>query len=178
METRATRTAIVALSVLLIFPGALASVYSVGGSSIGQLEVNWVVPNGTLNYSNWASNFTIHVGDSLYFKYNPNYHNVVKVNSTMYALCDSSHYLQVWDTGDTTVFIQEPGMHYFICGAPTHCQKAQAFSILALPAVGPPPPPPGSNPGFISPPASAATDVHVLRGILTLSLAVLFATCL
>lgn len=71
------------------------------------------------------------------FQYNPNAHNVLKVNSTAFAACNSDRAagtLQSWDTGDTVVTLEQEGTHYFICGAVSHCALGQAFAVDVNPA--------------------------------------------
>ncbi|KAL3678037.1 hypothetical protein R1sor_020993 [Riccia sorocarpa] len=171
MGPRGLRTALIGLNLLCVFLDASATVYNVGTSTMP----NWMLPNGSVNYTEWAKGITLRVGDSLYFKYNPNLHNVISVNSTSFAACDTKNFLQVWDEGESTVLIQEPGMHYFTCEAPTHCQKSQAFSILALAALESPPQAAPSNSTAPAPKSSSVPALHqpVLLNSLMLCLTVL-----
>lgn len=104
------------------------------------------------------------------FKYNPNTHNLLKVNSTAYAACNitqAAGTLQTWDNGDTTVILEEEGMHYFICGASGHCTLGQAFAldVNPLPADVTP-----SGPSVLSPPgpSGAALTSAAYYGFATL----------
>ncbi|KAL2641363.1 hypothetical protein R1flu_008950 [Riccia fluitans] len=171
MRRRGLSTALVALNLLCVFLGVSATVYNVGTSSLP----NWMPPTGSVNYAEWAKNITLRVGDSLYFKYNPNSHNVMSVNSTSFANCDNENHLQEWDDGDTTVVIEAPGMYYFICGAPMHCQKNESFSINALPALESPPPaaPPNSTA-----PGTDSSSVAALRQPVVLNILILCFTML
>ncbi|CAM6100368.1 unnamed protein product [Calypogeia fissa] len=137
-----------ALATLIVFSatltGATAESYTVGE------DRGWIVPNAGLNYTAWAENITSHVGDSLYFRYNPNAHNVLKVNESTYATCNiSAPYLQTWDTGDTTVILEEAGTQYFICGAPNHCVMGQALAVEVHPVPSNVTP---GGPNILSPP--------------------------
>ncbi|MBA0651612.1 hypothetical protein Goklo_018922 [Gossypium klotzschianum] len=70
----------------------------------------------------------MHIG----FEYNAQFHNVMRVTHPMYKACNASAPLATYTTGNDTINITTKGHHYFICGAPGHCQAGQKVDINVL----------------------------------------------
>ncbi|GLJ32831.1 hypothetical protein SUGI_0661230 [Cryptomeria japonica] len=126
------------------------------GENVWALEYNvgdstgWIV--GPVNYTIWAASNQFHVGDTLVFSYDKQFHNVVEVTKEKYDKCTSAAPLAYYNDGNTTVVLKKQGSHYYICGFPGHCVAGQKvkITVLPLPAAGPSPPPaPAPSPPFV-----------------------------
>ncbi|KAM7253724.1 hypothetical protein ACFE04_031406 [Oxalis oulophora] len=104
-----------------LFEASLAAVNNVGDSSGWSLGVD---------YANWASSKTFHVGDVLAFKYNPSMHSVLEVTQNAFNSCDTSSPISAHKTGSDSITLDKPGHHYFICGTPGHCGGGQKVDVL------------------------------------------------
>ncbi|CAL9235057.1 unnamed protein product, partial [Arabidopsis halleri] len=102
------------------------TVHQVGDSN------GWTIMS--VNYERWASSRTFHVGDSLFFKYNKDFHDVTEVSHNDFKLCEPSKPLTRYETGSDTVILTKPGLQHFICGFPSHCDMGQKLQIHVLPA--------------------------------------------
>ncbi|KAK8961550.1 hypothetical protein KSP40_PGU013410 [Platanthera guangdongensis] len=162
--------------VLVILAGKSASaakVYTVGDS------IGWTILNNP-NYTAWVSGKTFHAGDTIVFKYNKQFHNVLEVTKADYAACKNGSPLAEYTTGDDSITLKTAGHHYFICGVPGHCQLGQKVDISTVggKASAPTPAPsgapstvPGAAPGFAptaNPPAlNAGTCLPALLPLIT-----------
>ncbi|KAG8484483.1 hypothetical protein CXB51_022862 [Gossypium anomalum] len=115
--------AVTAVVALLQF--SHAAVYKVGDSA-GWTSI------GNLDYKQWSATKTFQVGDIIRFEYNAQFHNVMRVTHPMYKACNASAPLATYTTGNDTINITTKGHHYFICGAPGHCQAGQKVDINVL----------------------------------------------
>ncbi|KAH1089421.1 hypothetical protein J1N35_016678 [Gossypium stocksii] len=115
--------AVAAVVALLQF--SHAAVYKVGDSA-GWTSI------GNLDYKQWSATKTFQVGDIIRFEYNAQFHNVMRVTHPMYKACNASAPLATYTTGNDTINITTKGHHYFICGAPGHCQAGQKVDINVL----------------------------------------------
>ncbi|XP_003564105.3 blue copper protein [Brachypodium distachyon] len=144
-----------------------AAVYKVGDTA------GWTIL-GNINYADWASKQTFHVGDIIEFKYPQGIHNVLEVKKADYESCSNSTPIATHTSGDDRVAIRGPGHRFFICGVPGHCAAGQKLNVRVLkttrsgsaagpnkaPAAAPSaasPPRGGETPAASTPPA-AATD--------------------
>ncbi|KAI3449638.1 hypothetical protein Pfo_006303 [Paulownia fortunei] len=98
------------------------SVYKVGDSA------GWTII-GNVDYNNWASSKTFQVGDTLLFKYDPRYHNVLQVSRSDFHSCDATAPISTYATGNDSIVIHSPGHYYYICGFVGHCQAGQKVDI-------------------------------------------------
>ncbi|KAG7573178.1 Phytocyanin domain [Arabidopsis suecica] len=150
----------ISLLILLALCGVSigGTVHQVGDSN------GWTIMS--VNYERWASSRTFHVGDSLVFKYNKDFHDVTEVTDNDFKQCEPSKPLTRYETGSDTVILTKPGLQHFICGFPSHCDMGQKLQIHVLPAsLGPvaaPVPGPVRSPSSLtSPSPSRLTDSPV-----------------
>ncbi|RLN12328.1 basic blue protein-like [Panicum miliaceum] len=121
----AAAAAAAAAAVLLVAsaPGAEAAgaTYLVGDAA------GWT---RNVDYGQWLAGKTFHAGDTLVFKYNATYHDVVWVSKGGYRRCVVSPKgrAPVYRTGYAAVRLPA-GAHYFICGAPGHCQAGMKLAV-------------------------------------------------
>ncbi|KAK6239197.1 hypothetical protein QUC31_004666 [Theobroma cacao] len=122
----------VAFFLMLAFLGvSLGAVYKVGDST------GWT-SLGNINYGKWASTKSFHVGDSLLFAYNNQFHNVMQVTHNDFQSCNGTSAIASYNSGSDTVSLKRPGHYYFLCGVPGHCQAGQKVDVLVTPlSVGP-----------------------------------------
>eukprot|EP01018_Ginkgo_biloba_P011767 Gb_29072 [translate_table: standard] len=141
--------------VLMTALGVSAVEYTVGD------KAGWIV--GPVNYTTWAAPKQFHVGDTLVFLYNKQFHNVLQVTKQNYGSCTSAKPLASYEDGNTSVILKKTARYYFICGFPGHCVAGQKFEITALAAAGPYPAP-AVLPHTLSSPLSS-TDMSPKKGI-------------
>ncbi|MCO5552431.1 hypothetical protein L7F22_005942 [Adiantum nelumboides] len=104
--------------------GHEAAQFEVGGTS------GWTLPSiGNVNYSDWAASQTFVVGDSLYFNYSREYHNVMVVTKSDYQACEASSPISTFDDGATIFQLDRSGTFYFLCGIPSHCTDGQKVEV-------------------------------------------------
>ncbi|MCO5547680.1 hypothetical protein L7F22_001131 [Adiantum nelumboides] len=98
--------------------------HQVGGSP------GWSLPSmANVNYTIWASQQKFVVGDSLYFNYSSQYHNVLQVTEANYDACNASQPIRMWDDGATVIPLNMTGTFYYICGIPGHCEQGQKVAV-------------------------------------------------
>ncbi|EOA29251.1 hypothetical protein CARUB_v10025525mg [Capsella rubella] len=116
------------------------------------------------DYEAWASSRTFHVGDSLVFAYNNDFHDVTEVTHNDFEMCESSKPLMRYNTGSDSISLTKPGLLQFICGVPGHCTSGQKLQIHVLPAsLGPvaaPVPGPVRTPSSSSSPSPATAPQY------------------
>ncbi|CAN6452605.1 unnamed protein product [Victoria cruziana] len=116
---------------LLPAPLSSAETYIVGGST------GWTT--GAANYYAWAASNTLHVGDTLVFRYELQRHNVyIFHHEGGFQACNFTHATML-DRGDSGHFkwtAARPGIFYFSCNGPaekggntTHCQRGQKVAV-------------------------------------------------
>ncbi|MCD7455354.1 hypothetical protein HAX54_027928 [Datura stramonium] len=98
-----------------------AAVYEVGDSQ------GWII--GNVDYSQWASSKNFQVNDTLIFKYNSKYHNVMQVSTEEYDSCTVTDPIATFNTGKDSITLPASGDYYYLCGIPGHCQIGQKFHI-------------------------------------------------
>ncbi|PKU72746.1 Chemocyanin [Dendrobium catenatum] len=108
--TQATMAIGLVMLTLLLLNGELAESekFAVGDVHGWAFDVN-----------NWPTGKTFHADDILEFKYQKDYHNVVKVDSNGYANCKTDNAISTFDSGDDQIKLAS-GTHYFICGIADH----------------------------------------------------------
>ncbi|EOA23066.1 hypothetical protein CARUB_v10003846mg [Capsella rubella] len=82
------------------------------------------------DYEAWASSRTFHVGDSLVFSYNNNFHDVTEVTHNDFGTCESSKPLMRYKIGSDSISLTKPGLQQFICGVPDHCTLGQKLRLV------------------------------------------------
>ncbi|GAU24889.1 hypothetical protein TSUD_116130 [Trifolium subterraneum] len=136
-----------------------AAVYKVGDSA------GWTTM-GNVNYMKWAADKNFQIGDTIVFEYNAQYHNVMRVNRTMYKSCDASAPFKTFTTGNDSIRLTKGGHHFFLCGVPGHCQIGQKVDInikvpasAKAPKVSPSAPAPTISPSAWASPVPVASPV-------------------
>ncbi|CAH8378952.1 unnamed protein product [Eruca vesicaria subsp. sativa] len=95
-------------------------------------EFQWRVPlqNDTSVYSHWASTNRFHIGDSLTFVYDKD--SVMEVDKSGFYHCDASDPITAFDNGNSTFFLDRPGLFYFISGSDGHCTSGQRLIVEVM----------------------------------------------
>ncbi|CAH8272316.1 unnamed protein product [Arabidopsis lyrata] len=128
-----------------------AAVYKVGDSA------GWTTI-ANVDYKLWASTKTFHIGDTVLFEYNPQFHNVMRVTHPMYRSCNTSKPISTFTTGNDSITLTNHGHHFFFCGVPGHCLAGQKLDLnVLLPASSTPlsdPPTSSSSPPSTTIPAA------------------------
>ncbi|KAI3459378.1 hypothetical protein Pfo_016041 [Paulownia fortunei] len=131
LENRAVAVLCFIFTSLQLSAGAVFKV----GDSAGWTTI------GNVDYKQWAVAKTFQVGDIIVFEYNPQFHNVIQVTHAEYKACNASSPISTHTTGNDSITIDTHGHHFFICGAPGHCQAGQKvdINVLRSPSVAPTP---------------------------------------
>ncbi|KAI3526745.1 hypothetical protein L1887_06007 [Cichorium endivia] len=118
-----TTTAVVMAVIMAAFTmGIGGEVYKVGGSA-GWTNI------GHVDYKTWASTKVFHVGDTIVFQYNKDFHNVARVTYTDFLTCHGAAPYSTFTSGNDSFPIVYPGHYYFICTIPGHCEAGQKVDI-------------------------------------------------
>ncbi|XP_050216037.1 mavicyanin [Mercurialis annua] len=115
--------AMVMVTVMALVEAIDGSVHMVGDSA------GWTSINAVVDYKQWSATKTFKVGDIIVFKYNNQFHNVMRVTHAMYKTCNVSAPLATYTTGNDSITIKTRGHHFFFCGVPGHCQAGQKLDI-------------------------------------------------
>ncbi|XP_065026187.1 mavicyanin-like [Musa acuminata AAA Group] len=99
-----------------------AAVYSVGD------VVGWTIL-GSPNYTAWAISKRFDMGDTIVFKYNKNFHNVLEVSKADYKACNAASPIAAYTSGNDSITLKRRGHHFFICGVPGHCSAGQKVDV-------------------------------------------------
>ncbi|KAL6516073.1 hypothetical protein OROGR_019378 [Orobanche gracilis] len=108
--------------ITIIITCSRASVYQVGD------DVGWAII-GNMDYNEWASSKTFQVGDILVFKYDPGFHNVMRVSRSDFRSCNVTDPISIYATGNDSIVIPGPGHYYYICGFVGHCEAGQKVDL-------------------------------------------------
>ncbi|KAH7438557.1 hypothetical protein KP509_04G020200 [Ceratopteris richardii] len=99
-----------------------ATKHTVGGSQGWNLGVD---------YETWSSSTNFHEGDTLYFKYQAEAHNVWVVNQNDYNTCSVTKPISKDDgNGSTTITLTTAGDSFYICGIPGHCASGMKLHVF------------------------------------------------
>uniref|UniRef100_A0A0E0QA40 Phytocyanin domain-containing protein n=1 Tax=Oryza rufipogon TaxID=4529 RepID=A0A0E0QA40_ORYRU len=105
--------AVAAAALVVMWAGtaaaAAAAVYEVGD------KTGWTIM-GNPNYTAWAASKKFHLGDTVVFTYNKQFHNVMAVSKSDYKNCNTSKPIATWSTGNDSVVLNATGHHYFLGG--------------------------------------------------------------
>ncbi|KAJ4729031.1 mavicyanin-like [Melia azedarach] len=105
---------------------SLGAVHKVGDSA------GWTIM-GNIDYNKWASSKDFHVGDTIVFEYNNQFHNVKQVTLQDFQSCNGASPIAAYITGSDSVTLERPGHYYFLCGYPGHCEAGQKLDIMVTP---------------------------------------------
>ncbi|KAH9601959.1 hypothetical protein KSS87_000332 [Heliosperma pusillum] len=114
------------LVILFTMQPSLATVYTVGDASGWTLGVD---------YGTWSSSNSFLVGDSLVFDYGSG-HTVDEVKPSDYKTCTIGNPITTDNKGSSTILLQTPGTHFFICGVIGHCSTGMKLSVNVLASAG------------------------------------------
>nr|ACG34757.1 blue copper protein precursor [Zea mays] len=114
------------LIVALVAAAGCAALASATSYTVGDSQ-GWTTTG--VDYSSWASRNTFVVGDTLVFNYVSKAHTVTEVSKAGYDACSGANALSDDDTGSTTITLQTPGTHYFICNVPGHCASGMKLAV-------------------------------------------------
>ncbi|KAL1561832.1 mavicyanin-like [Salvia divinorum] len=94
-----------------------------------------------VDYKQWAISKSFQLGDIIVFEYNSQFHNVMRVTHAEYKSCNVSSPVTTHTSGNDSIVIDTHGHHFFVCGAPGHCQAGQKVDINVprAPSVAPGP---------------------------------------
>ncbi|CAI9761424.1 unnamed protein product [Fraxinus pennsylvanica] len=111
------------INVVCVLSMAMGNVvYKVGGAA-GWTNI------GNVDFKSWAASKNFHVGDTILFEYNKEFHNVVRVTHKNFNACNSTAPYETFATGADSFTIKKPGHFYFICSVPGHCEGGQKVDI-------------------------------------------------
>ncbi|KAJ6408069.1 hypothetical protein OIU84_011389 [Salix udensis] len=133
-------------AVSLLLRNSEAVDHEVGGST------GWVKPSSSSVYSDWASDKTFAIGDTLTFTFTTGAHDVATVSKSDYDNCNVASQSNVLSTGPATITLNATGDYYYLCTIAGHCSAGQKLFITV--AAGSTPSPPGTP--FFTASASAA----------------------
>ncbi|KAM7267038.1 hypothetical protein ACFE04_009204 [Oxalis oulophora] len=105
---------------------SLAATYLVGDSD------GWS-SMGQVDYDEWSSRKSFHVGDIIEFDYNNQFHNVKQVTQEDFLQCIPTSPIATYTNGSDKILLATPGHYYFLCGYPGHCEAGQKVDILVKP---------------------------------------------
>ncbi|XP_071915726.1 early nodulin-like protein 20 [Coffea arabica] len=98
-----------------------------------------------VNYTEWAAQQQLCVGDWLLFRFDKRMYNVLEVNRTNYELCNDHDFIQNITRGGRDVFqLTEARPYYFLCGG-GYCYGGMKVAINAVEASPPAPEPTPKN---------------------------------
>ncbi|KAL9457055.1 hypothetical protein AB3S75_006149 [Citrus x aurantiifolia] len=106
---------------------SLGAVHKVGDSA------GWTTL-GNIDYNRWASSKNFHVGDTIVFEYNNQFHNVKQVTFQDFQSCNGASPIATFTSGSDSIILKRPGNYYFLCGVPGHCEAGQTLDIMVTPA--------------------------------------------
>ncbi|CAK8543865.1 unnamed protein product [Lathyrus sativus] len=131
---------ILSISMVLLSSVTMATDHIVGD------DKGWTVD---FNYTQWAQKIVFRVGDNLVFNYNPSFHNVFKVNGTLFQNCTFPPENEALSTGKDIIPLKTEGRKWYVCGKGDHCAARQMKFVITVQAEGAPTPssPPPSSTG-------------------------------
>ncbi|KAI5080520.1 hypothetical protein GOP47_0003703 [Adiantum capillus-veneris] len=102
-------------------------------------DVGWTTG---VNYSLWTAGKSFYVGDSLYFDYLREDHDVLQVGYEDYKTCTVSSTMTNYTEGGSIVELPSVGIFYFVCSLGDHCLEGQKLqvSVYMHPLANIPPP--------------------------------------
>lgn len=107
----------------MTFQNSLGIVHKVGDYE------GWKVPKDPNFYSDWQSNRTFKVFDSLLFGFVTGLHDVSKVDKEGYDKCQVHDPENIIKEGPALIDLTEAGDYYFICSFEGHCDSNQKLAI-------------------------------------------------
>ncbi|KAK9061368.1 hypothetical protein SSX86_018549 [Deinandra increscens subsp. villosa] len=104
-------------SILVLFTVPAIGVKHTVGDSI------WSIPPTTDFYTKWSSSRSFHPGDILYFEFESEMYNVLRVSSQDYEFCAKSTALalETYGDGPASVTLKQEGYHFYICDILDYC---------------------------------------------------------
>ncbi|KAK7391550.1 hypothetical protein VNO78_19966 [Psophocarpus tetragonolobus] len=100
-----------------------ATTFIVGGSA------GWIIPPYPTYYNNWSYSHFIRVGDSIEFKFDDKFYNLIQVSQQEYEHCTSLEPLRIYHSSPVIIPLKERGVLFFICSVPNYCSLGQKIVI-------------------------------------------------
>ncbi|OVA17126.1 Plastocyanin-like [Macleaya cordata] len=147
---------VIILVILIIIACSLECFDGVVEHRVGDSSL-WSIPENKDFYYNWSINQSFHIGDTLVFEFQSEFHNVMQVSRREFDSCTAENPFQEFRVGPATIPLIQEGVYYFICSFVNYCSLGQKLSITVHPTTTsplPPPPLPTSSP----PPAPCDVD--------------------
>ncbi|KAH9647958.1 Phytocyanin domain-containing protein [Citrus sinensis] len=117
------KSAVISLTIMALLGASVAATtYTVGDNA------GWTT-QGKVDYYSWVDGKEFKVGDTLVFKYNNAMHDVHEVTEADYVACNAKASIKHHISGSDAITLNAPGIYYFICGIPGHCQAGQRLRI-------------------------------------------------
>ncbi|KAM7274201.1 hypothetical protein ACFE04_028865 [Oxalis oulophora] len=125
---------------LPLFQFSIATDYIVGDTE-GWISISTVFDyDGSISatsgvdYKDWVSKKSFHVGDTIEFQYEDLFDNVMQVTEEAFNQCNPTSPIATYTTGSDKIVLEKAEHYYFLCGFPGHCQAGQKLDILVKPA--------------------------------------------
>ncbi|KAG5078194.1 hypothetical protein JHK82_056889 [Glycine max] len=100
-----------------------ATTFTVGDSA------GWIIPPYPTYYNNWSHSHFIRVGDSVEFKFDDKFYNLIQVSQKEYQHCTSLEPLRIFNSSPVILPLRERGVLFFICNIPNYCCLGQKIVI-------------------------------------------------
>ncbi|GAV57773.1 Cu_bind_like domain-containing protein, partial [Cephalotus follicularis] len=84
---------------------------------------------GHVNYHKCAVSMKFHVGDTIFFEYNKQHQNVMRVKHQQFDSCNTTSPITIYTSSYDKITLNRSGHYYFICGFPQHCDNGQKVNI-------------------------------------------------
>ncbi|KAK8962601.1 hypothetical protein KSP40_PGU000955 [Platanthera guangdongensis] len=100
-----------------------------------------------VNYTTWAEGKQFKVGDTLVFRYDPRYHDVLAVGGADFKSCNTSANGMSRTSGKDVVTLTAPGRKWYICTKGKHCESGMKLFIDVVAQTEAPAPSPTGGEG-------------------------------
>ncbi|XP_020987749.1 uclacyanin-3-like [Arachis duranensis] len=108
------------LILLLASTTVFATDYTVGDASGWTLGVD---------YTKWVAGKQFKVGDTLTFKYSPNFHQLDEVSESDFNSCNPSKPIRNHRDGNTKITLSKAGRFFFFCPIGNHCSRSMKLAV-------------------------------------------------
>ncbi|KAA8534601.1 hypothetical protein F0562_032140 [Nyssa sinensis] len=121
-SSRFFKSAIVLVLMVTLLDRSFGVQYMVGDSV-------WSIPPIPDFYANWSSSLSFQIGDTLFFDFDSELHNVMQVSRREFDTCTASHPYKAFTVGPVIVPLIEQGVFYFICSVSKYCALGQKLAV-------------------------------------------------
>ncbi|PAN45921.1 hypothetical protein GQ55_9G146800 [Panicum hallii var. hallii] len=105
---------------------AAAEDHVVGGAA-------WRIPTSPGLYRAWADNRTTYVGDSLVFRFETGFYDVVQVGRREFDECTADDPYQLYRTGPAVIHLDSKGVRYYVCTVGNYCSLGVKMYVVVEP---------------------------------------------